>query len=123
MANKDEAKIGDGNVPITIDGKEWVLKPSYKACIALATNGDGLRSLISRCANLELDTIRRVVAEGLGRNPTDLAERLYATGLRNVSGPAINYLVILSNGGRPVPKEEDKEGPLDQVAMTETSSL
>lgn len=109
-----EAKVGDGNVPIIIDGKEWLLKPSYKACLALATSGDGIRALISRCANLELDTLRRVVSEGLGRNPTDLGEKLYAAGLRNVSGPAIDYLVILSNGGRPVPKEET-EGPLDQT--------
>lgn len=112
-----EVKIGDGDVPITIDGKVYNLKPGYKACLALATSGDGLRSLISRCANLELDTIRRVVAEGLGRNPDDLGEKLYASGLRNVSGPAIDYLVILSNGGRPVPKEE-KEGPLDQTTMS-----
>jgi len=113
MAN--DVSVGDGNVPISIDGKEWVLKPSYKACLALATSGEGLRSLISRCANLELDAIRRVVAEGLGRNPNDLGDKLYAAGLRNVSGPAIDYLVILSNGGRPVPKDEDKEGPLDQT--------
>lgn len=116
-----DVSVGDGNVPIMIDGKEYSLKPSYKACLALATGGDGLRTLISRCANLEMDTIKRVIAEGLGRDPKDLQEKLYATGLRNVSGPAIDYLVVLSNGGRPVPKEGDKEGPLDQT--TENSSL
>lgn len=113
-----EVSVGDGDVPISIDGKQFVLKPSYKACVALATGGDGLRALISRCANLELDTIHRIVAEGLGRNPNDLREKLYAAGLRNVSGPCIDYLVVLSNGGRPVPKDEDKEGPLDQIATT-----
>lgn len=111
----DPVKVGDGDVPITIDGKDYMLTPSYKACSNLARNGEGLSSLIRRCANLELDVLTRVVAEGLGRNPPDLGDKLYKSGLRNMSGPCIDFLVNISNGGKPVPKEEG-ERPLDETA-------
>lgn len=105
-------EIGAGDVPITIDGQEYVLKPTLRAAQELCRN-EGITMLLTRCANLEMETLRRVIAAGLGRSSRDLEEKLFKTGLRNVSGPCVDFLVNLSNGGMPV-KKEDQEPPLEE---------
>lgn len=110
----DKPKIGDGDVPITIAGKAYKLVPTYEAAMNLCKTGDGLAALITQCAALDGNAIKRVVAAGLGKEADDLGQLLWAEGWRVVSGPAIEFLVILSNGGRPVPKKE-KPGPLGET--------
>ena len=111
----ENVKVGDGDVPITIDGKTYKLVPRFEACEELCKSGEALTSLITRCASLDANAIHRVVAAGLGRDPDDLRRKLFDTGLRHVSGPCVTFLVNLSNGGRPVPKEETA-GPLESLA-------
>jgi len=108
----ESVNIGDGDVPITIAGKEYKLVPRFEACEALCKSGEALTTLISRCAALDPAAIHRVVAAGLGRDPPDLRKKLFDTGLRHLSGPCVVFLVNLSNGGHPVPKEETA-GPLE----------
>ena len=108
----DDVKIGDGDVPITIDGQELVLKPSYKAALALSRS-EGLVLLSSRCQSLDVDAMTKVVAEGLGRNPSDLGERIYKSGLTNVREACVLFIAALANGGRlPRAVQEAKESPL-----------
>lgn len=114
-------EIGAGDVPITIDGKEYVLKPSLNACLTLSS-GEGLQGMIRRIQSVEADAIVRVVSAGLGRNARDLPKLLYKTGLVTYVGPCIKYLSNLSNGGTPLRDDqlgEDQDvGELSQSTST-----
>jgi len=105
--------MGAGDVPITIGGVEYILKPTLKAAQALSKS-DGIARMVQRCATLELNACVEVIEAGLGRSSKDLAEKVYDTGLRNLAPACITFLTNLSNGGRPISEEELKELPLEE---------
>lgn len=121
MTTEDKAQIGEGDVPITIEGKTYILKPSYKACSALA-RGEGLVLLSSRCQGLEIDALTRVVAEGLGKNPPDLAERLYKSELMAIRDACVVYLSVLAHGGRKPKAVKEAEGDPLGSSVEKTAS-
>lgn len=99
-----------GEVPIIIDGKEYVLRPTL--AVALEFAKDDLTELVQRCVRLNFSTIQRVIIAGLGRSSRDLPALIYKTGLRNVNGPCITLLTNLANGGKPVADEGMEEREL-----------
>lgn len=111
--------MGAGDVPITIGGQEYVLKPTLKAAQELSRN-DGIGRMVQRCATLEIDAVVQVIAAGLGRTSKDLPEKVYETGLRLLAPACITFLTNLSNGGRPITEEELKELPLDDEKVKES---
>lgn len=116
-----KTEMGAGDVAITIDGKEYTLKPTLKAAQELSRN-NGIGGMVQRCASLELDAIVQVIAAGLGRTSRDLSEKVYSTGVRNVAPAVITFLTNLSNGGRPITEEELKElekSPLEEKKESE----
>lgn len=110
----DEAKIGDGDVPITLNGQNLVLKPCYAACLALSKS-DGLVMASSRLIReFDVELMTRIVAAGLAREPDEkLGESIYNAGLQSVRDICQDYLNILANGGRRPKKEPEKKGPLE----------
>lgn len=105
-----EAEPGAGNIPIELDGKAHELVPSVQACIAISRIGGGLHAAVQRCLQLDFDTICQVVTAGLGLNPQQaklVPEAVYKTGLVGLSAPCIDFINVVSNGGRPI--EEDQE--------------
>lgn len=111
-----KTEMGAGDVPVTIDGREYVLKPTLKAAQELSRN-NGIATAVQRCASLELDAVVQVVAAGLGRSTKDLAQKIYDTGIRHVAPACITFLTNLSNGGRPLKEEELEElkkGPTEE---------
>lgn len=105
-----EALPGAGNVHFELDGKPMELVPSLQACIAISGIAGGLNAAIQRCLALDFETICAVITAGLNLNPTqakNLREAVFRTGLIDLSGPCIEFVHVVSNGGRPV---EDEEG-------------
>lgn len=116
MEDQKKPALGAGNVPIELDGEEMALKPSLRAATTLSRQAGGLMGAVERCGRLDFDTIRSVIGLGLGlteNGSKDLPEKVYRTGLMTLSGPAIRFLHILSNGGRPVDPEEADEDRAD----------
>lgn len=101
--------IGDGDVSIFIDGEEYFLKPTLKACISLSNSKGGLTELVRRCADLEFSAIEQVIVAGLGKASKDLQELIFKSGLMTLSSPCITYLHIIANGGKPLTNNSDEE--------------
>lgn len=111
--------IGEGNVEMELDGELITLKPTLKAALALSNGQGGIPAMVQRCINLEMDALCSVISHGLGVWSKDIPEKVYKTGLFQVSGRCIRFLNVVSNGGRPLNDEEEKEGdgtatPLEQ---------
>lgn len=111
MASK--AKLGAGNVEITLDGSTETLRPSLRAAQQLSRRSGGFTDLVGQVAKFDLDAVTDVVALGLGRQPKEVAEGVYATGVAKLSGPVIEFIGILANGGRRPEESEGGEGEAD----------
>lgn len=125
-------RLGSGNVPVTIDGEALELVPTYAAMAKISSRGGGLRGAMERILQLDADTIVDVIAVGLGygankRPPKDLSERIWRTGFTLATGgiadAAFEYVNVLANGGRPVPKDElgDEEGAIETEGARQDS--
>jgi hypothetical protein len=78
----------------------------------------GIMGAIDKVVKLDIETIIAIVQVGLGygmgkRAPTDLAEKIWRSGLTDESGfmveRCVTYLRTLANGGRPPPAPEEDE--------------
>ncbi len=108
----DPALPGDADIVIELDGKEMVLRPSLKACMAVSRIAGGLQAAVQRCLALDMDTICAIITAGLDLNPNQarmVPEAVYATGLIALSAPCIDFINVVGNGGRPVQIEEDDD--------------
>lgn len=95
-----KAELGAGDIPITIDGQEYILRPTLAAATTLSRN-NGLQGSVQRCLSLDFEEIVRVVEAGLGRSSRDLREKLYKTGMRNINAPCITFLTNLATAADP----------------------
>lgn len=114
-----EAEPGIGDVPIVLDGKEMLLKPSLQACMDISRLAGGGQAAIQRCLALEFDTICAVISAGLGLNPVQakkLPAAVYATGTISLHGACIDFIHIVNNGGRPPDPTEDEQEQPDPLA-------
>lgn len=111
MTNK--AKIGAGNVEIELDGETVTLKPTLRAAQTISRQAGGIMAAVERIGKFDLDVLTQVVALGLGREPKDVADAVWRTGMADLSAPVINFLSVLANGGRPIQQDEGGEGADD----------
>ena len=116
----DTPRAGDGDIPVTIDGEDFVLTPTFEAAKALLGREGGLVEMVRRVGTLDLNAVSEVIAHGLGygmtkRPPKDLPQRIWRTGITDESGlteKCIEYLHTLANGGRrPPDPNKEQEGP------------
>lgn len=115
---------GAGNVWIELDGKEHELVPTLQACMAISKIAGGLNAAVQRCLQLDFDTICAIIIAGLSLNPNQakkVPEAVFKTGLIPLSGPCIDFINIIGNGGRPIEDDEDQEGG-DQAGPREPAS-
>lgn len=98
--------IGSGNVTITLDGEDVVLKPSLKAAQTISKTSGGIISAVQAVGRFDFETMVTVIALGLGKTGTrdvqELAEKVYTTGVTELVEPVTKFLTIIANGGRPV---------------------
>lgn len=118
-----EAIPGEGNIEIELDGVRAVLMPSAGACFTISRIGGGLTAAVQRCLQLDVDTICAVIAAGMGLNPNQargLPDKVYATGAMQLSGPCIDFINVVGNGGRALPDEPedgDQGDPLRPASL------
>lgn len=112
-----EAEPGAGNIAIELDGNALELVPTVDACIKISRLGGGLNAAVQRCLQLDFETICAVITAGLNLNPVQaktVPEAVYKQGLMALSGPCIDFINVVANGGRPLEEEgggEESEGP------------
>lgn len=120
--NKD-AMPGDSDIPITMGGDEYVLKPSLEACLAISRLAGGLMETRRRIMQLDFDTVCEVLAAGLSLNPGQrqrmLPKLVYETGVINLTGACIDFTLIVGNGGVMPGLEDDepKEDAADPLVV------
>lgn len=115
---EQEAEPGAGNIAITLEGKELELVPTLQACMLISGIAGGLHAAAQRCGMLDMDTICQVIKAGLGLNPRQaqmLPKAAYETGLMSLSGPCIDFINVVGNGGRPLPPEGEEEPDEDPL--------
>lgn len=111
-----KAKLGAGNVEITLDGETAILRPTLKAAQTLSRRSGGFMELVQEVTKFDLDAITAVVALGLDRQQKDIAEAVWRTGVAEISGPVVEYIGILANGGRRIDESAGGEGEADPRA-------
>ena len=80
-----KASLGAGNVVITLDGEEAVLRPSLKAAQTLSRQTDGLMGAIERVTRFDLDTLTSVIALGVDKPSKEVAEAVWRTGVSDLA--------------------------------------
>lgn len=113
-------EIGAGDVVINLEGHgEVTLRPTLDACRRLSGMEGGVNKMIERCRNLEFGAIHSVIAAGLGKDSKDLQDLIYRSGLLNLHGQCIDFLIIVANGGRRISGEEqeEKSDPLESSSL------
>lgn len=116
-----ESQVGVGDVRITLDGQERVLRPTLHATMTVSKLSNGIVGAIQKVSTFDFDTIVQVVILGLGlsnnaREAREIPDKVYKTGMMDLTPQVVRYLTILANGGRPPPEEEtggvhDTENP------------
>ena len=107
----DTAEPGAGTITIELDGKEHQMVPTLAACMAISSIAGGLNAAVQKCLQLDFNTICAFVQAGLGLNPTQskmVPEAVYKTGTMTLSGPCIDFINIVANGGRPIVLDDDE---------------
>lgn len=103
-----------GEVEIILAGSTEILRCSLAAAKAVNAfaGGNGHQGIIARLGMLDFDTYVAVIAYGLGKRPVDVEEKVYRTGVMNLTAVCIKYVTNLANGGKPVKEAEgdDKAG-------------
>ena len=117
----NQAQLGMGNIPIVLDGNEYILVPSLNATQSLSRQNGGIRGAVDALVKLDFDLVVRVIQLGLGPKVAagikNLPEVVYHTGLTDNTGglaaKCIEYLNVLANGGRPLDVEasQDTQNP------------
>ena len=117
-----KAKVGIGNIPITLAGNEYNLVPTLNAAQGISRSAAGLRGSMEAIMRMDVDQVVRVIQLGLGpRVVKDLGgvdklpELIYQSGMTDTSGgiiaKCIEYITVLTNGGKPLnPKKDEDEG-------------
>lgn len=103
--SENNTSPGAGNVEISLDGENVMLKPSLNACQAISRQSGGMSAAVAAVGRFDFDLIVSVVTLGLaatGDAAKSMPDKVWRTGLTDLVGPVTKYLMIIANGGRPV---------------------
>lgn len=114
-----EAKLGAGDVKITLSGTEYTLRPTYQAAQMISRQSGGIRGAIDAVHRCDMDAITRVIQAGLSKEDLkaigDVGKVAWEAGLTDSTGQialqCIDYLTLLLRGGRPEGSPNDSAGP------------
>jgi len=105
-----KAQLGAGNVEIELAGETVTLKPTLNACQTISRQAGGVIGAIQALGRLDFDILVSVIALGLGKKPKDIEEAVFDAGMAELNPKAIEFLTILSTGGR---RSDGGEGAKD----------
>ncbi|TPM39378.1 hypothetical protein FJ951_27105 [Mesorhizobium sp. B2-2-3] len=100
-------QLGAGDVDIVLEGETFTLRPTLKAAQAISRQAGGIMGALRGLANLDLDVATSIVADGLGKKPSEVEETVWRTGIANLNADLTRFVMIVANGGRP---PTDKDG-------------
>jgi hypothetical protein len=106
------AKLGRGDVSLTLDGETITLRPTIAAFQFLSKQHGGLVPVLNKLAALDFDVIMDVIMAGLMGQPNvgpkrriQLGDKVFSAGVSDhtggVNGKCAEFVVVLMNGGRP----------------------
>lgn len=97
-------QLNEGQVEIPwTDGETRHLVPTIRAIRMISREYGGMKEAVAAVNAMKFDAIAFVVRHGLAlddKEARDLDETIFRVGAMNLMVPCINYLVMLSNGGR-----------------------
>lgn len=119
MADDKQYAPWTGDISITLGDKDYVLRPTLEAALALSRQAGGIRAAITRVLELDLDVIIAVIRAGIGREAgkelRNLDRVIYEHGLLDAQGQlvarCVEFLTNLARGGRPASADEDSGDP------------
>lgn len=103
-----KAKLGAGDVQITLGDQTRTLRPTLRAARAISQQFGGFRQAFESVAKFDLDVFIGVITVGLGVSGSDAKEipdLVWEAGMPDLTEPVSRYLSILANGGRPVDED------------------
>ena len=103
------SRINTGEVMITLNGEERVLKPTLRAITMISSQYGGLAKARDALAQQDFQAAATVIRWGLNMPDSEakkLPDQLFATGMTvDLLVPLIRYIGILANGGKPLPDD------------------
>lgn len=113
------AKLGAGDVQITLGGQARTLRPTLRAAQAISQRYGGFNKALETVSNFDLEVFTTVIIAGLGVSGNDakeIPELVWSTGMPELTEPVTRYLAILANGGKPL----DMDGGSGEADPPET---
>lgn len=113
-----ESKINTGEVYVSLDGEELILKPTILAARAVSRQFGGFGGALTQLGTANLDTLVAIIRIGANlddRKARNLDQKVFDEMGRqdgafgDLLGKAIRFVAILQNGGRPLPDDEARE--------------
>lgn len=115
---------GEGDVPLVLDGKDVVLRPSLQACLGISRLHNSMQITLDKVLSMDMDTIVSIIALGLGQNPNaKLQAAVYRTGLFGIRLHIVKFINIINNGGKAVRDLEDEGDEDDNENPTEAGQI
>lgn len=106
------ARIAQGEVTITLNGEERVLRPSIRAIQTLSSGFSGMAELRAALVREDFNAAVATIRWGLNlseREAKELPEQVYKNGLdAELLVPLIKFVGNLSRGGKPLPEDLDE---------------
>lgn len=114
------AKTGTAaEVAVVIGGKEYFLRPTLRAAIAVSRRFGGFIAAFQKVGALDLEAAVQIVAAGLDkRDPDDIEaieRQVFEHGVSLLVEPLGRFVEILSNGGREPGKEPEEKQPEEKA--------
>ena len=123
-----ESKTNSGEVYLTLDGEELILKPTILAARGVSRQFGGFGGALEQLGKANLDalvTIIRIGANLDDRKARNLDQKIYDEMGRQdgafgeLLGKAIRFVAILQNGGRPLPDDEARDAAQGDAGKNE----
>ena len=112
------AKLNAGDVVVTINGEDRVLRPTLRALSMISAQFNGLAKARELLVAQDFAAAVFIIRHGLNLNDREaraLPDEVYANGLTaELLIPLLRFVGILANGGKPMPDD-----PVDELQSTE----
>jgi hypothetical protein len=116
-----------GDVPITLDGKQFVLRSTPKAMRLISQACGGQIGALSGLSEYRVDTAIVLISAGLNKTTNkeidDINEMIFNSGgVSAIIDPLILYAQTVMNGGRPPVVEGDTEAGTESSESPQKSA-
>lgn len=93
---------------ITLDGYPETLRYTPRAMKEVNTRFGSFNDALTRIGKMDFLAFVLVVAAGTGKSPKEVEDAVFEAGMHDLIGPLSDYLIRLSNGGKPLEKDDKK---------------